>query len=70
MLITLVVYVVVITSPPYITYKTGEDPMVSRLVYRGGVPSIPPYMGYIPPPSPVSPLHIAVFGASKGGIIP
>ena len=36
----------------------------------GDIPSIPPYMGYIPPPSPVSPLHIVVFGVSKGGIIP
>jgi hypothetical protein len=45
MLITLVVYVIGITSPPYIRLQTGEDPIVSRLVYIGGVPSIPPYMG-------------------------
>jgi len=70
MLISLVVYVVGITSPPYIRLQTGEGPIVSRLVYGGDVPSIPPYMGWGPPPSPVSPLHIVVLGVSKGGIIP
>lgn len=66
MLITLLVYVIKITPPTYITLQTGEDPIVSPLIYKGIYPPYPPIWGRYPLPPPYPP-SIYVFLGSKRG---
>ncbi len=60
-LLTSLVYMVWFTWVCYISYNKGEEGIGHYVIRVGYVPPMVGVYGILPPPSPVSPLHIVTF---------